>query len=118
MKKGNMLIAALLFCVIVIYFSPVISSSQTLASRDIYIFFNPRRHLLNVESLIWLSGNLQLNTLMKLLAILDSRLRGNDTFLQSVPSLSVIPAKAGIQELIDNLSIVDKQKIVLVFHPL
>ena len=52
MKKGNMLIAALLFCVIVIYFSPVISSSQTLASRDIYIFFNPRRHLLNVKYLI------------------------------------------------------------------
>ena len=44
---------------------------------------------------------------------------GNDTFLQSVPSLPVIPAKlvldsdrgAGIQELIDNLSIVDKQII-------
>ena len=52
MKKGNMLIAALLFCVIVIYFSPVISSSQTLASRGIYIFFNPRRYLLNVKYLI------------------------------------------------------------------
>ncbi len=36
---------------------------------------------------------------------------GNDTFFQSVPSLSVIPAKAGIQELIDNLSVVDKQNI-------
>jgi hypothetical protein len=35
---------------------------------------------------------------------------GNDMFFQSVPSLFVIPAKAGIQELIDNLSIVDKQK--------
>ncbi|NOQ86530.1 MAG: hypothetical protein GQ554_06600 [Deltaproteobacteria bacterium] len=41
----------------------------------------------------------------------------NDTFVQSVPSLLVIPAKlvfdsdrgAGIQGLIDNLSIVDKQ---------
>ncbi len=50
MKKGNMLIAALLVCVI--YFSPVISSSQTLASRDIYIFFNPRLYLLNVKYLI------------------------------------------------------------------
>ncbi len=46
---------------------------------------------------------------MKLLIILDSRLRGNDMFFQSVPSLSVIPAKAGIQELIDNWRIVDKQ---------
>ena len=46
---------------------------------------------------------------MKLLTILDPRLRGNDMFFQSVPSLSVIPAKAGIQELIDNLSIVDNQ---------
>jgi hypothetical protein len=45
-----------------------------------------------------------------LLTILDSRLRGNDTFFQSIPSLPVIPAKAGIQELIDNLGIVDKQK--------
>ena len=44
---------------------------------------------------------------MKLLTILDSRLRGNDMFFQSVTSLSVIPAKAGIQELIDNWSIVD-----------
>ena len=44
-----------------------------------------------------------------LLTILDSRLRGNDTFFQSIPSLPVIPAKAGIQELIDNLGIVDKQ---------
>ena len=35
---------------------------------------------------------------------------GNDMFFQSVPSFSVIPAKAGIQELTDNLSIVDKQK--------
>ena len=42
---------------------------------------------------------------------------GNDTFFQSVASLSVIPSKpvldsdrgAGIQELIDNLSIVNKQ---------
>jgi len=58
---------------------------------------------------IWLSGNLQLNTLMELLAMLDSRLRENDTFFQSVLSFPVIPAKAGIQELIDNLSIVNKQ---------
>jgi len=47
-----MLIAALLFCVIVICLSPVVSSSQTLASRNIYIFFNHRRHLLNVKYLI------------------------------------------------------------------
>jgi len=33
---------------------------------------------------------------------------GNDMFFQPVPYLSVIPAKAGIQELTDNLSIVDK----------
>ena len=41
---------------------------------------------------------------------------GNDMFFQSVLSLSVIPAKlvldsdrgAGIQELLDNLSIIDK----------
>ncbi|NOQ85384.1 MAG: hypothetical protein GQ554_00695 [Deltaproteobacteria bacterium] len=54
---------------------------------------------------------------MKLLTILDSRLRGNDMFLQSFPSLAFIPAKpvldsdwgAGIQGLIDNLCIVDKQ---------
>ena len=52
MMKYNILITALLFCVIVIYFSPVIPSSQTLASRDIYIFFNPRRYLLNVKYLI------------------------------------------------------------------
>jgi hypothetical protein len=49
---------------------------------------------------------------------LDSRLRGNDMFCQSIASLPVIPAKlvldsdrgAGIQELTTNLSIVDKQK--------
>ncbi|NOQ87163.1 MAG: hypothetical protein GQ554_09820 [Deltaproteobacteria bacterium] len=46
---------------------------------------------------------------MKLLTILDSRLRGNDTFFQSVPSLPVIPAKAGIQKLIDNLGVVNNQ---------
>ncbi|NOQ86331.1 MAG: hypothetical protein GQ554_05580 [Deltaproteobacteria bacterium] len=54
---------------------------------------------------------------MKLLTILDSRLRGNDTFFQSVPSLSVIPAKLVLdligeqrsRNLIDNLSIVNKQ---------
>ena len=34
---------------------------------------------------------------------------GNDMFFHSVPSLPVIPAKAGIQELIGNLSTVDKQ---------
>ncbi|MBW2553040.1 MAG: hypothetical protein JRE20_02760 [Deltaproteobacteria bacterium] len=58
---------------------------------------------------------------MKLLTILDSRLRGNDMFFQPVPSLPVIPAKlvldpdrgAGTQEIIDNLSIVDKQKSLL-----
>ncbi len=81
-------------------------------------FFRFNRHNLSKSQygisksenkIIWLSKNLQLNTLMKLLTILDSRLRWNDKFLQSVPPLPVIPAKAGIQELIDNLSIVDKQ---------
>ena len=43
MKKGNLLIAALLFSSTVIYFFPVIFSDQTFASRDIYLFFNPRR---------------------------------------------------------------------------
>lgn len=43
MKKGNIFIAASLFCIALIYFFPVIFSSQTFASRDIYIFFNPRR---------------------------------------------------------------------------
>ena len=52
MKRGNMLIASLLFCVIVIYSSSDIRSSQTLASRDICIFFIPRHHLLNVKYLI------------------------------------------------------------------
>ena len=52
MKKGNMLIAAFLFCITLIYFFPVIFSGQTFASRDIYIFFNPRRYLLNVKYLI------------------------------------------------------------------
>jgi hypothetical protein len=45
---------------------------------------------------------------------------GNDMFFQSLPSLSVIPAKlvldtdrgAGIQVLIDNLSILGKQVII------
>ena len=64
---------------------------------------------------VWLSGNLQLDAQMKLLTILDSRLHGNDIFFQSVPSLSVKPAKAGVQELIDNLSIVDKQ--IILFLP-
>ncbi|NOQ85585.1 MAG: hypothetical protein GQ554_01735 [Deltaproteobacteria bacterium] len=48
---------------------------------------------------------------MKLLTILDSRLRGNDMFFQSVTFFSVIPAKAGIQELIDNWSIPNKRLI-------
>ena len=43
MKKSNMLIAAFLFCITVIYFFPVIFSNQTFASRDIYNFFAPRR---------------------------------------------------------------------------
>ena len=38
----------------------------------------------------------------------------NDMFSQSVPSLSVIPAKAGIQELLDNLIIIDKQIDLLI----
>jgi hypothetical protein len=51
---------------------------------------------------------------------------GNDMFFQCVLSLSVIPAKlvldtdrgAGIQELIDNWSIVDKQEVLLIsFKP-
>ncbi len=61
---------------------------------------------------------------MKLLTILDSRLRGNDMFFQSVTSLSVIPAKpdldsdrgAGIQELIDNWSIPNKLKRLYIFN--
>ncbi len=63
---------------------------------------------IGVDYIVWLSRKLQVNALMKLLTILDSRLRGNDMFFQSVLSLSVIPAKAGIQELLDNLSIIDK----------
>jgi hypothetical protein len=43
MKKGNILIAAFLFCITIIYFYPVILSNQTFASRDIYNFFTPRR---------------------------------------------------------------------------
>ena len=66
----------------------------------------------HIKNSIWLFVNLQLDALMKLLTILDSRLLENDMFFQSVPSLSVIPAKAGIQELIDNWSIVGKQKIL------
>jgi hypothetical protein len=54
--------------------------------------------------------------LMKLLTILDSRLRGNDMFFQSATSLSVIPAKAGIQELIDNWRILDKQKVQFTYY--
>jgi len=34
---------------------------------------------------------------------------GNDMFFQSVTSLSVVPAKAGNQEPIDNWSILDNQ---------
>ena len=49
------------------------------------------------------------------LEILDSRLRGNDMFFQSVTSLSVIPAKAGIQALIDNWSIPNKLKFLIFF---
>jgi hypothetical protein len=55
---------------------------------------------------------------MKLLTILDSRLRGNDMFFQSVTSLSVIPAKAGIQALIDNWSIPNKLIIPLFQYPI
>ncbi|MCK5009525.1 MAG: hypothetical protein KAS98_03505, partial [Deltaproteobacteria bacterium] len=40
----------------------------------------------------------------------------NGTLSQSVPSLPVIPAKAGIQELMDNLSIVDKQNILYQYN--
>ena len=48
---------------------------------------------------------------------------GNDMFLQSVPSLPVIPAElafdsnqgGGIQELIDKLSIVYKQNKLFIF---
>lgn len=52
MKKCNILIAALLPCVTVVYFFSVIFSTQTFAFSDIYIFFNPRRCLLNVKYLI------------------------------------------------------------------
>jgi len=34
---------------------------------------------------------------------------GNDMFFQLVKSMSVIPAEAGIQKLIENLSTVDNQ---------
>ena len=53
---------------------------------------------------------------MKLLTILYSRLRGNDMFFQSVTSLPVIPAKAGIQERIDNWSILDKRKVQFTYY--
>ena len=66
------------------------------------------------NNFIWLSGNLQLNSFAEivnntgfLLEFIPYLIRdGNDMFFQSVPPLSVIPAKAGIQERIDNLSIV------------
>jgi len=65
-------------------------------------------HIQDIFSLIKISVYLENSSqiaLMKLLTILDSRLRGNDMFFQSVTSLAVIPAKAGIQKLIDNWSI-------------
>ena len=41
--RGDVLAIIFLFFITIIYFSPVIFSSQTFASRDIYNFFNPRR---------------------------------------------------------------------------
>jgi len=41
--RGDVLATIFLFFITIIYFSPVIFSSQTFASRDIYNFFNPRR---------------------------------------------------------------------------
>lgn len=43
MKQGTRVIAIFLLLVTILYFSPVIFSHQTFASRDIYIFFNPRQ---------------------------------------------------------------------------
>ena len=42
-KRENILIAVLFFCITVIYFAPVVFSTQTFASRDLYAFFYPRR---------------------------------------------------------------------------
>jgi len=66
---------------------------------------------MHIEYSVWLSRNIQLDALMKLLTTLDSRLRGNDMFFQSVSSLPVIPAKAGMT---GNLSILDKRKNILI----
>ena len=62
--------------------------------------------------IICLSGNLQLNAFAEIvnntgfpLEFIPYLIRGgNDMFFQSVPSLSVIPVKTGIQKLIDSLS--------------
>lgn len=43
MRKENVYIAFLFLCIAVIYFAPVVFSSQTFASRDLYNFFTPRR---------------------------------------------------------------------------
>ncbi len=42
---------------------------------------------------------LKLTVVAILLSFLDSRVRGNDKFVQYIFSLAVIPAKAGIQIL-------------------
>ena len=52
MKKCNILIAALLSCVAVVYLFLLIFSSQTFACQDSYVFSNPRRCVLNVTYLI------------------------------------------------------------------
>jgi hypothetical protein len=82
--------------------------------------------------IIRLSRILQLNAFAEIvnntgfpLEFIPYLIRGvNDMFFQSVTSLCVIPAKlvldtdrgAGIQELIDNLSIVDKQVILYYYY--
>jgi len=43
MRKENLYIAFLFLGIAVIYFAPVVFSSQTFASRDLYNFFTPRR---------------------------------------------------------------------------
>ncbi len=43
MQRKNFVIIILLLIITVIYFAPIIFSNKTFISRDIYMFFNPRR---------------------------------------------------------------------------
>jgi len=43
MKKVNIIFATILFSITILYFSPVIFTNQTFASRDMYAFFYPRQ---------------------------------------------------------------------------